>query len=130
MLGLALGNDPLWLRPQLSHVQAQLIVERQPDRVPAGSVPNPYLVPGAHPGQPITAESLGRRLQALGITKARLARNGAQLAMVGSIHWTLLADLMGISHSTAQRWHLAAGADRASYVASRLRQHAAPTGRA
>ncbi|MEY9988004.1 hypothetical protein ABIE67_000036 [Streptomyces sp. V4I8] len=55
----------------------------------------------------------------------RHARNGALLSMVGSVHWKLLADLLGISDSAAQRWHTAAGADRASYVASRLKQDTA-----
>ncbi|MEV0966609.1 hypothetical protein AB0J25_29210 [Streptomyces sp. NPDC049910] len=45
--------------------------------------------------------------------------------MVGSVHWKLLADLLGISDSAAQRWHTAAGADRASYIATRLKQDTA-----
>lgn len=57
----------------------------------------------------------------LGI-RNRLARNGAILAVVGEIHWKVLGDLLGISDSAAQRWHNAGGGDRASYVASRLRQ--------
>jgi hypothetical protein len=122
VLGVMLGSDPLWLRPRLSHLLARLIVERRPDRVLIRSVPNPYLFPGSHPGQPLGADTLGRRLKALGIKKIRLARNGALLAMVGSLHWKLLTDLLGISGSAAQRWHVAAGGDRASYVASRLKQ--------
>uniref|UniRef100_A0AAU2AGD6 Transposase n=1 Tax=Streptomyces sp. NBC_00093 TaxID=2975649 RepID=A0AAU2AGD6_9ACTN len=55
----------------------------------------------------------------------RYARNGALLTMVGSVHWKLLVDLLGISNTAAQRWHVAAGADRAGYVASRLKQDAA-----
>jgi hypothetical protein len=39
--------------------------------------------------------------------------------MVGSVHWKLLTDLLGISGSAAQRWHVAAGGDRASYAAVR-----------
>jgi len=124
-LGLTLGSDPLWLRPQLSHLLARLMIERRPNSVPARSAPNQYLLPGAQPGQPITPNSLGRRLRTLGIPNARLARNGALLAMVDSVHWKLLADLLGVADSTAQRWHAAAGGDRASYVASRLKLAAA-----
>ena len=91
-------------------------------------MPNPYLFPGAQPGQPLAADSLARRLKALGVKEIRLARNGALLAMVGSVHWKLLTDLLGISGSAAQRWHVAAGGDRASYVASRLKRDTARTG--
>jgi hypothetical protein len=60
---------------------------RQRDRVLVRTVPNPYLFPGAQPGQPLAAGSLARRLKALGVKEIRLARNGALLAMVGSVHW-------------------------------------------
>src|SRR5206468_3769701 len=122
---LLLGSDPLWLRPRLSHLLARLVTARRSERVLIRSVPNPYLFPGAHPGQPLSADSLSRRLKTLGIQNIRHARNGALLAMVGSVHWKLLTDLLGSSGSAAQRWHVAAGGDRASYVASRLKQDAA-----
>lgn len=128
VLGLVLGDEPLWLRPRLSHLVARLITERRSDRVLVRTVPNPYLFPGAQPGQPLAADSLARRLKALGVKEIRLARNGALLAMVGSVHWKLLTDLLGISGSAAQRWHVTAGGDRASYVASRLKRDTATTG--
>ena len=58
-----------------------------------------------------------------GIKKVRLARNGALLAMVGSVHWKPLIDLLGICDTIAQLWHVAVGGDRASDVASRLKQN-------
>lgn len=124
ILGLTLGSDPLWLRPRLSHLVTRLMAARRAERVPVRSVQTAHLFPGAHPGQPLSADRLARRLKGLGIKNMRYARNGALLAMVGSVHWKLLADLLGISDSAAQRWHAAAGADRASYVASRLKQDA------
>ena len=81
----------------------------------------PYLFPGGRPGRPIAPDTISRRLNALGIT-VRLTRNGALLAMVGHVHWKVLADLLGVSNTAAQRWHAAAGGDRTSYVASRLNQ--------
>ncbi|CAM5320136.1 hypothetical protein SCHAM137S_01968 [Streptomyces chartreusis] len=124
ILGLTLGSDPLWLRPRLSHLMARLITERHPDRVLARSIPTPHLFPGSHPGRPLSADHLARRLKTLGIKNLRRARNGALLSMVGSVHWKLLADLLGISDSAAQRWHTAAGGDRAQ-----LRRHTPQTGR-
>lgn len=48
---------------------------------------------------------------------------------VGSVHWKMLADLLGVADATASAWHKENGGDRASYVASRLRHghtHADP----
>ncbi len=73
-----------------------------------------HLFPGGRPGRPVSPETLSARLNALGI-HVRLARNGAILGMVGQVHWKVLADLLGMSDSTAQRWHYASGGDRASY---------------
>jgi hypothetical protein len=50
------------------------------------------------------------------------ARNGAWLSLIGSVHWKMLADLLGVTDTTASAWHRENGGDRASYVASRLRQ--------
>ena len=121
VLGLQLGADPLWLRPRLSQLLGRLIDERHSYAAAGRGRPTPYLFPGGRPGRPIAPDTLSRRLNALGIT-VRLARNGALLAMVGHVHWKVLADLLGVSDTAAQRWHAAAGGDRASYVASRLKQ--------
>ncbi|MGH4017514.1 MAG: hypothetical protein ACRDSL_27055 [Pseudonocardiaceae bacterium] len=61
-------------------------------------------------------------LRKLGVPSVRAARNGAWLSLVGSVHWKMLADLLGVADTTACAWHKENGGDRASYVASRLRQ--------
>ncbi|WP_335935897.1 hypothetical protein [Streptomyces sp. PTD5-9] len=122
--GLKVGRDPLWLRPRLSALVRRLVDDRRP--IAATQLPNPYLLPGRRPGQPISASTLARRLAAHGIPAARLARNGAILAMVDNIHWKLVADLLGLADQTAYQWHHINGGDRASYVASRLKKHSAP----
>ena len=72
-------------------------------------------------------KTLQGRLRKLGIPSTRTARNGAWLALVGSVHWKVLADLLGVADGTASAWHKESGADRASYVAARLRrQHQPP----
>jgi hypothetical protein len=121
VLGLQLGADPLWLRPRLSQLLGRLAAERRSHAAAGRGRPTPYLFPGGRPGRPIAPDTLSRRLNALGIS-VRLARNGALLAMVGHVHWKVLADLLGVSDSAAQRWHAANGGDRASYIASRLKQ--------
>jgi hypothetical protein len=50
------------------------------------------------------------------------ARNGAWLSLVGSVHWKMLADLLGVADTAASAWHRENGGDRAGYVAGRLPQ--------
>lgn len=127
VLGLQLGRDPLWLRPRLSALLQQLINERRPLAAPLRTRETPYLFPGLRPDQPMTSNTLQRRLTRRGIPSTSKARNGAWLAMVGAVHWKMLADLLGLADGTAHNWHKLNGGDRASYVASRLRASQPPT---
>ncbi|UQA96715.1 hypothetical protein [Streptomyces halobius] len=127
VLGLQLGRDPLWLRPRLSALLHQLINERRPLAAPLRTRETPYLFPGLRPDRPMTSHTLQQRLTRLGIPTVSKARNGAWLAMVGAVHWKMLADLLGIADGTAHHWHKLNGGDRASYVASRLKAAQTPT---
>lgn len=121
ILGLRLGRDPLWLCPRLSTLLQQLITERRPLAAPLKTRDTPFLFPGLRPDRPLTSQALQQRLQRLGIPGVSKARNGAWLALVGAVHWKMLADLLGAADGTAHAWHKWNGGDRASYVASRLR---------
>ncbi|MFI0406502.1 hypothetical protein [Actinomadura sp. 3N508] len=121
ILGLQLGRDPLWLRERLSALLHRLIQQRHPLAAALRHRQTPYLFPGLQPDQPLTAATLQTRLRKLGVPSTRTARNGAWLSLVGAVHWKMLADLLGVADSTASTWHKENGADRASYVASRLR---------
>ncbi|MFE7332314.1 hypothetical protein ACFU8W_47180 [Streptomyces sp. NPDC057565] len=127
VVGLQVGRDPLWLRPRLSALLQQLINERRPLAAPLRTRETPYLFPGLRPDQPVTSSTLQRRLTRLGIPSTSKARNGAWLAMVGAVHWNMLADLLGLADGAAHNWHKLNGGGRASYVASRLRAVKTPT---
>ncbi|PXY17758.1 hypothetical protein BA062_37035 [Prauserella flavalba] len=122
ILGLQLGRDPLWLRPRLSALLHQLVTHRRPLAGALRHRPTPYLFPGLRHDRPMASATLQTRLRKLGVPSARTARNGAWLSLVGSVHWKMLADLLGVADTTASTWHRENGGDRASYVASRLRQ--------
>jgi hypothetical protein len=49
-------------------------------------------------------QTLQGRLRKPGIPSTRTARNGAWLALVGSVHWKMLADLLGVADGTAGAW--------------------------
>ncbi len=128
VLGLQLGRETLWLRTRLSALLQQLVHERRPLSAPLKNQETPYLFPGLRPSRPLNSNTLQRRLQRLGVPSASKARNGAWLALVGAVHWKMLADLLGAADGTAHHWHKWNGGDRASYVASRLRAAQTPTG--
>ncbi|WP_123995172.1 MULTISPECIES: hypothetical protein [Streptomyces] len=69
-----------------------------------------------------------RRLQSLGVPSAGKACNGAWLALVGAVHWKMLADLPGTADGTAHHRHTWNGGDRAGYIAGRLRAAHDPDG--
>lgn len=122
VLELRLGRDPLWLRPRLSALLRRLVDRRRPLAAALRHQTTPFLFPGMRAGRPMTSAALQVRLRKLGISSTRTARNGAWLALVGSVHWKMLADLLGVADGTASAWHKENGSDRASYVAARLRQ--------
>ncbi|WP_431983800.1 hypothetical protein [Streptomyces qinglanensis] len=127
VLGLQLGRDPLWLRPRLSALLQTLIDQRRPLAAPLRTRATPLPFPGLRPDRPITSATLQQRLKRLGVPSTSKARNGAWLALVGAVHWKMLADLLGVVDGTAAAWHQWNGGGRASYVASRLRAAQAPT---
>ncbi|MEV6056210.1 hypothetical protein [Streptomyces sp. NPDC052107] len=126
-VGLLFGRDPLWLRPRLSALLQRLIDDRTPPTAIARARPTPYLFPGMRPGRPLTANALSERLIRHGIPATRLARNGAWLSLVSSVHWKMLADLIGTCDATAHRWHKHSATDRASYVAMRMKDRPPPS---
>jgi hypothetical protein len=60
----------------------------------------------------------GTRLQRHGIS-AHAGRNTARLALAAELPASVLADLTGISISTAERWSYWASRDWTSYIAQR-----------
>lgn len=115
---LRLGDDHIVLPPPLDDLIQQL-----PDQIPVGMASNlaegdQWLFPGRRPGQPMHPITLGARLQELGI-KPRAARNTTLLQLGAELPSLVLADLLGIHISTAERWNAAAGARWTTYAAAR-----------
>ena len=81
-----------------------------------GAVPNSWLFPGHLPGRPITASYLGQRLGAFGID-ARAARRATQQQLAGEVPAVVLAEMLGVTITTAVAWVHAAGGDWANYAA-------------
>jgi hypothetical protein len=78
----------------------------------------PWLFPGQSPARPAVDVLFGVRLHRYGID-AHAGRNTARLALAADLPAPVLADLTGISISTAERWSQWAKRDWAAYVGQR-----------
>jgi hypothetical protein len=78
----------------------------------------PWLFPGQSPARPAVDILFGVRMRRHGID-AHAGRNTARLALAADLTASVLADLTGISISTAERWSQWAKRDWAAYVGQR-----------
>jgi hypothetical protein len=83
----------------------------------ARSFPNQQecLFPGRVAGQPIGVKALQKRMKKLGI-EAQGARNTAVLNLARDVPVSVLADLLGITAATAERWRELAGGNWTTYA--------------
>jgi hypothetical protein len=77
-----------------------------------------WLFPGRHPGQPISAGGMRRRLHRHGFA-IRAARNAALISLAGDLPPAVLAELLGISLSNAVQWARRAARDWTPYLQAR-----------
>jgi hypothetical protein len=83
----------------------------------------PWLFPGQSPARPTVDIVFGVRLHRYGID-AHVGRNTARLALAAELVALVLADLTGISISTAEGWSQWAKRDWAAYVGQRAADNA------
>jgi hypothetical protein len=87
----------------------------------------PWLFPGQSPACPAVDVLFGVRLHRYGID-AHAGRNTARLALAAELPASVLADLTGISVSTAERWSQWAKRDWAAYVGQRATDESRDSG--
>jgi hypothetical protein len=116
---LAIDGHRLMLPTRLAHLVRQLRDQDEP-RWTLGRLgaPVPWLFPGQSPARPAVDILFGVRLHRYGID-AHAGRNTARLALAAELPASVLADLIGISISTAERWSQWAKRDWAAYVGQR-----------
>jgi hypothetical protein len=98
----------------------QLITDGRSHRGVGSPQQTTWLFPGHLPGRPITPDTLGGRLRALGIY-AQTGRRAALLDLAAQLPAAVLADLLGLHPNTAARWMHQAGGDWTRYAAELAR---------
>ncbi|MFN2569681.1 MAG: hypothetical protein ABR564_08805 [Candidatus Dormibacteria bacterium] len=122
---LQLGTTKLEVAPRVAQLLTALAEDRR-TCVGPGVSSSAWLFPGGLPGQPMTADWLGLRLGVLGMPAGTL-RTAGLLDLAAEVPAAFLAELLGMSATTAVRWVHAAGGDWTGYAASFLRgNHSSP----
>jgi hypothetical protein len=78
-----------------------------------------WLFPGLTPGRPASQPGFTLKLRALGID-ARTARNAALISLANDLPVPILADVLGLHITTAERWAHLAKRDWTAYIAERV----------
>jgi site-specific recombinase XerC len=114
---IALGNGPLELPEPLAQLTATLVRDRRVRAsTAASSDASRWLFPGMRVGRPLDYSHFQRRLSRLGIPPLP-GRTGAVIALAGALPPTILAELLGISETTASKWYGLAGGEYNRYAA-------------
>jgi hypothetical protein len=117
---LAIDGHRLMLPPRLAVLVRQLR-DQDEQRWTLGRLgtPAPWLFPGQSPARPTVDIIFGVRLRRFGID-AHAGRNTGRLVLAAELPASVLADLTGISISTAERWSQWARRDWAACVGQRV----------
>jgi hypothetical protein len=117
---LRAGRHPLLLPPRLANLLAQLAdAPCTPARLANADNTARWLFPGLTPGRPTSAPGFTLTLRALGLD-ARTARNAALISLAGDLPVPILADVLGLHTTTAERWAHLAKSDWTAYIAERV----------
>ena len=118
---IRLGRHDVPVPGPLAGAALQLIKDSRSYRGVGSPPATTWLFPGHLPGRPITPDTLGERLRALGIY-AQTGRRAALLDLAAQLPAAVLADLLGLHHNTAARWMHQAGGDWTRYAAELARR--------
>jgi hypothetical protein len=117
---LLIGQHPLLLPTKLATLLKRLAdAPRTRARLATSDNSPRWLFPGLTPGRPTSQSGFQIKLRALGID-ARPARNAALISLAGNLPTPVLADVLGLSTTTAERWAALAKRDWAAYIAERV----------
>ena len=115
---LHLGASPIRLPPPLDAHIAALMQRHRARTVSEMTNDEAWLFPGAMPGRPLHASTLGRRLSELGVATT-VHRQAALAHLAATMPAAIVADLLGVSIATATRLAQLTGRPWSDYIAHR-----------
>jgi hypothetical protein len=115
---LRVGRQPLLVPPRIGTLLHKLAASpRRRSLLPIDSPP--WLFPGVVPGEPLSGQAIGDLLQRHIGVSSRATRQAALIAFASELPPPVLADLLGLTVQTAQRWASYTQPDWAAYLAAR-----------
>ncbi len=115
---LKVGRTPLFIPPRIASLLQELIAS--PRRRSLLPIDGPgWLFPGLVPGEPLSDQALGDLLQRHVGISSRATRQAALIAFAAELPPPVLAELLGLTVQTAQRWSSYTQPDWAAYLAAR-----------
>ncbi|WP_143230465.1 hypothetical protein [Actinosynnema sp. ALI-1.44] len=118
---LMLGRAPLTVPSPLDTLLLELVRTRRGRASLGHTVNHRWLFPGGLPGQALHPLALGKRLSAVGLP-GRVGRNTALLDNAAVLPAKVLADLLGLSITSAVRWTALADPSGNAYAAELARR--------
>ena len=118
---LRLGRHDVELPPVLAGLVTELLADRRGVARTGNPCTSRWLFAGAQPGRPLTAHWLAARIAAHGLP-VKATRTATMLGLAAELPAAFLADLLGLSPTTAVRWTQVAGGEWANYAAVRTRR--------
>jgi len=123
---LKVGRQPLLIPPRIASLLQQLSVSpRRRSLLPIDGPP--WLFPGVVPGEPLSSQAIGDLLQRHVGVRSHAARQAALIAFAAELPPPVLADLLGLTVQTAQKWASYTQPDWAAYLAARAADDKAGT---
>lgn len=113
-----LGREPVELPEPLAQLTATLATDPggRASTAIAGADP-PWLFQGMRVGEPLSHSRAARRLKRLGV-RTLGGRTAAIISLAAALPPTILAELLGISESSASKWYRLAGGEWNRYAAA------------
>jgi len=115
---LKVGRQPLLIPPRIASILQLLATSpRRRSLLPIDG--QSWLFPGLVPGEPLSSQAIGDLLQRhLGV-RGNAGRHGALIALAAELPSPVLADLLGLTVKTAQKWASYTQPDWGAYIAAR-----------
>lgn len=125
---LRIGRCPLLLPPRLAGLLGRLAERPHTrSRVVTEHTGSRWLFPGLTPGRPASEGGFHAKLRAYNI-EVLPSRHAGLIALAGELPTSVLADMLGLSTSTALAWAALARRDWTTYIAERAGDQSASDG--
>ncbi|MEU9383305.1 hypothetical protein AB0D38_20985, partial [Streptomyces sp. NPDC048279] len=115
-VSITFGTSPVVLPAPLASLVRELAASLRGKAKIGTPEDVPWLLPGGHPGRPLTDSQIGIRLHKIGI-RPKQDRSTALFTLATELPAAILARMLGVHIEVAVQWQQASAGDLAAYAA-------------